>query len=76
MYRGDAHGGKRLPPPRGNIGHFLTGVGFFDVNHLQVGRSRSCIELHPILTIERVSEYCRNGLPSARLIHRHDLSIH
>jgi len=54
----------------------VTGVGFFDVNHLQVGRSRSCIELHPILTIERVSEYCRNGLPSARLIHRHDLSIH
>ncbi len=32
----------------------VTGVGFFDVNHLQVGRSRSCIELHPIVTIERV----------------------
>ena len=42
----------------------VTDVGFFDVNHLQVGRSRSCIELHPILTIERVSEYCRNGLPA------------
>jgi hypothetical protein len=34
----------------------MTGVGFFDMNHLQVGRSRSCIELHPILTIERVSD--------------------
>src|SRR6266540_2502689 len=33
----------------------VTGVGFFDFNHLQVGRSRSCIELHPILTIERVA---------------------
>jgi hypothetical protein len=42
----------------------VTGVGFFDVNHLQVGRSRSCIELHPIVTIERVSEHCRNGLPA------------
>jgi hypothetical protein len=31
----------------------VTGVGFFDLNHLQVGRSRSCIELHPILAIER-----------------------
>jgi hypothetical protein len=30
----------------------VTGVGFFDLNHLQVNRSRSCIELHPILTIE------------------------
>ena len=32
----------------------VTGVGFFDVNHLQKGRSRSCIELHPIFTIERL----------------------
>ena len=32
----------------------VTGIGFFDVNHLQNGRSRSCIELHPILTIERL----------------------
>jgi hypothetical protein len=32
----------------------VTGVGFFDFNHLQRGRSRSCIELHPILAIERV----------------------
>jgi len=32
----------------------VTGVGFFDLNHLQVGRSRSCIELHPMLAIERL----------------------
>lgn len=32
----------------------MTGVGFFDMYHLQNGRSRSCIELHPILTIERI----------------------
>jgi len=32
----------------------VTGIGFFDVNHFQKGRSRSCIELHPILTIERL----------------------
>ncbi len=30
----------------------VTGVGFFDINHLQRGRSRSCIELHPVLSIE------------------------
>lgn len=32
----------------------VTGVGFFDMDHFQVGRSRSCIELHPILAMERV----------------------
>jgi len=32
----------------------VTGVGFFDINHLQVGRARSCIELHPLLSIERL----------------------
>jgi len=31
----------------------VTGVGFFDLSHFQVGRSRSCIELHPVLTIEK-----------------------
>ena len=31
----------------------VTGVGFFDLSHFQVGRSRSCIELHPVLKIER-----------------------
>lgn len=31
----------------------VTGVGFFDMAHFQVGRSRSCIELHPILSVER-----------------------
>jgi hypothetical protein len=29
-------------------------VGFFDFNHGQTGRSRSCIELHPVLGIETV----------------------
>ena len=33
----------------------VTGVGFFDVRHFQVGRARSCIELHPILAIERIT---------------------
>ena len=32
----------------------VTGVGFFDMNHFQVGKSRSCIELHPITAMERV----------------------
>ncbi len=31
----------------------VTGVGFFDLSHFQVGRSRSCIELHPVLKIEQ-----------------------
>ena len=31
----------------------VTGVGFFDLSHFQVGRSRSCIELHPVLSIEK-----------------------
>jgi hypothetical protein len=31
----------------------VRGVGFYDFNHGQTGRSRSCIELHPILSIER-----------------------
>jgi len=31
----------------------VRGVGFYDFNHGQTGRSRSCIELHPILAIER-----------------------
>ena len=31
----------------------VQGVGFYDFDHGQTGRSRSCIELHPILRIER-----------------------
>jgi hypothetical protein len=31
----------------------VRGVGFYDFNHGQTGRSRSCIELHPVLSIER-----------------------
>ena len=46
--------GDRFDDLKGTVVR-VTGVGFFDVNHLQKGRSRSCIELHPILTIERVS---------------------
>jgi hypothetical protein len=48
-------GARQLNDLRGTIVR-VTGVGFFDMNHLQIGRSRSCIELHPILAIERVSE--------------------
>jgi hypothetical protein len=29
----------------------IRGVGFYDFAHGQTGRSRSCIELHPILNI-------------------------
>ena len=32
----------------------VAGVGFFDMNHFQIGRSRSCLELHPVLSIELV----------------------
>lgn len=35
----------------------VTGVGFFDMNHFQIGRSRSCIELHPIIAMERVRDF-------------------
>jgi hypothetical protein len=30
----------------------VRGVGFFDFDHGQTGRSRSCIELHPVISIE------------------------
>ena len=46
-------GAPHLNDLRGTIVR-VTGVGFFDTNHFQVGRSRSCIELHPMLAIERV----------------------
>ena len=29
----------------------VRGVGFYDFNHGQTGRSRSCMELHPVLSI-------------------------
>jgi len=48
-------GARELKDLRGIVVR-VTGVGFFDLNHFQVGRSRSCIELHPILAIERVRE--------------------
>ena len=31
----------------------VRGVGFYDFNHGQRGRSASCIELHPIVLISR-----------------------
>jgi hypothetical protein len=31
----------------------VRGVGFYDFNHGQRGRSRNCIELHPIVAISR-----------------------
>jgi len=48
-------GARELNDLRGIVVR-VTGVGFFDLSHLQVGRSRSCIELHPILAIEQVRE--------------------
>ena len=33
----------------------VRGVGFYDFNHGQRGRSTNCIELHPITGIERIS---------------------
>jgi len=32
----------------------LRGVGFFDFNHGQTGRSRNCMEIHPVLAISTV----------------------
>ena len=58
-------GARQLNDLRGTIVR-VTGVGFFDMNHLQIGRSRSCIELHPILAIERVSEQSSKPVTDAR----------
>jgi acetylornithine deacetylase/succinyl-diaminopimelate desuccinylase-like protein len=49
----DASATRHLSDLNGTVVR-VTGVGFFDVEHFQIGRSRSCIELHPILTIERL----------------------
>ncbi len=54
----------RLGDLRGTLVR-VTGVGFFDFNHLQLGRSRSCIELHPILAIERVNTALPEPIPNA-----------
>jgi hypothetical protein len=32
----------------------VRGVGFVDFNHGQIGRSRNCMELHPLIFMERV----------------------
>lgn len=34
----------------------VRGVGFYDVDHAQTGRSQSCLELHPVLAVESVAE--------------------
>jgi hypothetical protein len=34
----------------------VRGVGFYDQNHGQTGRSASCIELHPVLSIARTGQ--------------------
>ena len=54
-------GARELNDLRGSTVR-VTGVGFFDMNHFQIGRSRSCIELHPILAIERVREHSSRRL--------------
>jgi len=59
-------GAQRLNDVRGIVVR-VSGVGFFDMNHFQVGRSRSCIELHPILAIEQVREYSPERIPNAPL---------
>jgi hypothetical protein len=58
-------GVRQLSDVRGTLVR-VTGVGFFDVNHFQIGRSRSCIELHPILAIEQVSEHSPDRRPKRR----------
>jgi hypothetical protein len=60
-------GARQLNDLRGIVVR-VTGVGFFDLNHFQIGRSRSCIELHPILAIERVRDYSAEQVPKIRLI--------
>lgn len=32
----------------------VRGIGFYDFNHGQSGRSQSCLELHPVLSVERI----------------------
>ena len=32
----------------------VRGVGFYDFNHGQTGRSQSCMELHPLIAVDRV----------------------
>ena len=32
----------------------VRGVGFYDFNHGQTGRSQSCLEIHPVISVERI----------------------
>ena len=34
----------------------VRGVAFYDLDHRQTGRSRSCLELHPVIDLEVVKE--------------------
>ncbi len=42
--------GRPLPSLAGQL-LTATGVGFYDFDHRQTGRSRNCLELHPVLSI-------------------------
>jgi hypothetical protein len=44
--------GARSPRDLHGLAVKVAGVAFYDVYHFQRGRSRSCIELHPVLSIE------------------------
>jgi len=41
----------------------VAGVGFYDLNHFQRGRTRSCIELHPVLSIEDAGQTAGYPVP-------------
>ena len=46
--------GGRVPSSLVGVTVRLRGVGFFDFNHAQTGRSRNCMEIHPVLAISTV----------------------
>jgi hypothetical protein len=43
----------RLPQTLVGTSVRVRGVGFYDFNHGQRGRSRNCLELHPVLALDR-----------------------
>lgn len=46
--------GSRVPSALVGMTLRVQGVGFYDFNHGQRGRSLNCLELHPIVSIEQV----------------------
>ena len=46
--------GSRVPAALVGMTLRVQGVGFYDFNHGQRGRSLNCLELHPIVSIEQV----------------------